>query len=114
MLIPNVDFANGLRYKYPTHTSALINNYFEFRLSDGEGVIDHGIAGGYTFFDIMIIPVRSHSPSSIISKIKLTVSIPYRTVDFLPFFKIIYHSFSQTERFLFFRLFLGKRLSQRT
>lgn len=49
-----VDFANGLRYKYPTHTSALINNYFEFRLSDGEGVIDHGIAGGYTFFAIMI------------------------------------------------------------
>ncbi len=49
-----VDFANGIRCNYPTHTSALINNYFEFRLSDGKGCIDHGIAGGYIFFDTMI------------------------------------------------------------
>ena len=50
-----VEFADGTKCNYPTYTSQLINNYFEFRLSDTDnGCIDHGIAGGYIFFDKMI------------------------------------------------------------
>ncbi len=50
-----VEFADGTKYHYPTYKSELINNYFEYRLFNNEnGCIDHGIAGGYIFFDTMI------------------------------------------------------------
>lgn len=50
-----ITFSNGLRYRYPTYTSSLIKSYFEYRISDIQnGCIDHGIVGGYIFFDTMI------------------------------------------------------------
>lgn len=50
-----VKFADGMKCSFPTYNSGLINKYFEFRLLDETaGCIDHGIAGGYVFFDTMI------------------------------------------------------------
>ncbi len=48
-----VKFIDGRMYKYPTYKSKTINKYFYFRLNEFD-CLDHGIAGGYIFFDKII------------------------------------------------------------
>lgn len=48
-----VKFFDGRTYKYPTYKSETINKYFHFRLNEFN-CLDHGIAGGYIFFDKII------------------------------------------------------------
>lgn len=48
-----VNFENGASCKFPAYPSGLVNRYFRYRLIEHKK-IDHGIVGGYVFFDEII------------------------------------------------------------
>lgn len=46
-------FDGGMHLKYPSYKSEIITNYFNYRL-DQNNECDHGIAGGFLFYDLII------------------------------------------------------------